>query len=198
LTCDGTTPRPVYQITSPIAGQELQGIVDIMGDARGPGVVGYRIDYGLSHSPEGWSTLTEVRDGEPNGNVLMRLDTSTIPPGPFTLRLTLIGPDNPYTAETDNVILETTLPLSIAQPTPTPTPTPTDTPTATPTSTETPLPTPTETLPPLPPEDTSTPTLPPPPPPEDTPTTEPEPDPPTPTEEVPQRPEATEESTPEG
>ncbi|MEM8857459.1 MAG: transglycosylase domain-containing protein, partial [Chloroflexota bacterium] len=114
LTCDGTTPRPVYQITSPISGQELQGVVDIMGDARGPGVVGYRIDYGLSHSPEGWSTLTEVRDGEPNGNVLMRLDTSTIPPGPFTLRLTLIGPDNPYTAETDNVILETTLPLSIA------------------------------------------------------------------------------------
>ncbi len=161
LTCDATTPRPNYQITSPLANQELQGVVDILGVANAPGIVGYRIDYGLTHNPQAWATLTEVRSGQVSGvsagNVLMRLDTSTIPPGPFTLRLTIIGPDNPYTPEIDNVILETTVPLSIAQPTPTPTPTATNTPTPTATPTETPTVTPTTTLPPLPPTRTPVP-----------------------------------------
>ena len=188
LTCDATTPRPVYRIISPVAGQELQGVVDILGDVSGPGVVGYRIDYGLSHSPGAWSTLTEVRENNQSvGNVLMRLDTSTIPPGPFTLRLTLIGPDNPFTPEVDNVILESQVALSVAQPTPTPTPTPTNTPTATPTSTSTPTVTPTTTLPPLPPTDTP---APPPPEPEEA-TPVPEEPAEEPTEEPPERPEAT-------
>ncbi|MFT7585677.1 MAG: penicillin-binding protein 1C [Cellvibrionaceae bacterium] len=158
LTCDGTTPRPVYQFVQPTAGQELQGVVDILGEARGPGLVGYRIDFGLTHNPEGWVTLAEVRADEfSNSNVLMRLDTETLPPGPFSLRLTLIGPDNPFTAEIDNVILETQIPLTVAEPTPTPTPSPTDTPTATSTPTETATPTQTATIPPPPPpEDTPT------------------------------------------
>ncbi|MFK7801283.1 MAG: transglycosylase domain-containing protein [Anaerolineae bacterium] len=160
LTCDGTTPRPIYSIVQPAPGQELQGVVDIIGEARGPGVVGYRIDYGLTHNPEGWATLTEVREDRTGAsNVLMRLDTSTIPSGPFTLRLTLIGPDNPYTAETDNVILETQILLSVAEPTPTPTPTATNTPTATPTPTNTATPT----LTPLPTETSIPPTIAPPP-----------------------------------
>ncbi len=188
LTCDSTTPRPAYQITSPLSGQELQGVVDILGVANAPGIEGYRIDYGLTHNPESWATLTEVRNTQTPGlgaaNVLMRLDTSTIPPGPFTLRLTIIGPDNPYTPEIDNVILETTVPLSIAQPTPTPTPTATNTPTPTATPTETPTVTPTTTLPPLPPTRTPVPEA-------------PAPEDPTPTLAPVEEPTATEEPPPE-
>ena len=195
LTCDATTPRPIYRITQPAAGQELEGVIDILGEATGPGVIGFRIDYGISHNPEGWATLTDVRNdenqfGAENSNVLMRLDTSTLPSGPITLRLTLIGPDNPYTPETDNVILESTVALSVAEPTPTPTPTATSTPTATPTPTQTP--TPTETLIPTdvpPPEDTPIPAVPT--------AVEPPPTVPIVTEEPPERPvELTPESTP--
>ncbi len=191
-SCTPETPRPVVEITFPVADSEVNGTFDIRGTAKGPNYVGYRLEYGLSHDPGGWGELLGLQAIAVEDGLLATWDTSTLNGGPITIRLLIYGPDNPYTPEEDRVALESRVLLTLLQPTETPTPTttPTETPTVsptptptlpaslTPTATETtvftPIPTATET-PPVPatvvfPTNTSTPEVEPP---TETPTPEP-------------------------
>ena len=184
LACDESTPRPVVEITGPAAYAEVEEEIELIGSARHPNAIGYRIDYGLSHNPEGWGELQGLTENSIENGRLSRFNAENIgQPGPFTVRLVLIGPPNPYTPEGERVTKSVLHNLYIRQPTPTPTATPTATPTntatptATPTVTHTPSPTvtdvPTETATPT---DTPEPTpTRPEPEPEDTPAVEPVP-----------------------
>ena len=163
--CDKDTPRPRVAITQPGPMESLTGEIDIIGTAIGPNYAGYLVDFGLSHDPLGWAPVQEHRTHIVEDGLLARWDALDIQGGPVIIRLTIFGPDNPYTSELDPVALEVRVPIIIIEPTPTPTPTPTDTPTptntptptATPTATSTPTPTATPTATPLiPPPATAT------------------------------------------
>jgi hypothetical protein len=175
--CDGGTPRPQVILSRPGSVESITGEIEILGTALGPGFSGYQVDFGLSHDPLGWGQVEERRSHMVENNLLARWDTSDLEGGPATIRLTIYGPDNPYTSEHDPITLETRVQVTILEPTPTPTPTPTDTPTptSTPTPTNTPTATVTGTATPLPTE-TATPSA--------TPTTGPSPE-PTATQELP-------------
>jgi membrane peptidoglycan carboxypeptidase len=160
--CTDGTPRPRVAITEPAGGSEIIGEVPVRGAATAPGFAGYLLDFGLSHDPGGWAPAGERQTQPVEDGLLGTWDTTSVSfEGPVTLRLTLFGPDNPFTEEVDPVTAEARVRLTLQQPTPTPTPTPTNTPTASPTPTATETPTPTAT-----------------PPPDATPTSEPDPTPP--------------------
>lgn len=150
-TCDQNTPRPVALISRPQPADMVIDDIEIRGSAMGPNYTGYLVEYGLSHDPQGWGAVQELRTHQVDNDLLARWNTLAAEPGPVTLRLLVFGPDNPYTNEYDPISIEARVPILVIEPTPTPTPTatetptPTDTPTATPTLTPSPTPTPTNT-----------------------------------------------------
>lgn len=149
-SCTEATQRPDAAITQPAAGSRLLGNVLVTGTANAPNFAGYLLDFGFSHDPGGWAPVDELRTAPVIDGQLALWETSrTSYAGPITLRLTVFGPDNPYTEGEDRVTAETRVLLELQQPTATPTSTPTTTPTptttATPTTTGTPTSTPTAT-----------------------------------------------------
>jgi 1A family penicillin-binding protein len=154
--CDANTPRPEVVIAQPRQGDEVSDIVEVRGTARGPNFAGYVVEWGISADPGGWGNVRERQPNQVEDGLLAQWDVSTIDAfGPLTLRVIIIGPDNPYTPEEDPVMQEARVTLILLEPTPTPTPTATETPT--PTETPTVTPTPTMTLTPSP-TPTATPT----------------------------------------
>ena len=169
-TCE-EMPRPLVTITQPGTGEEIIDTVEIWGSARSPNFNGYLVEYGMGENPGGWGTVQERQPNEVENGRLANWDTASIRLfGPITLRVTLFGPDNPFTPEDDPVTLEARTLLTLLKPTATPTPTPTNTPTSTstptPTATNTPTPiaTKSETTPVVSGTATATSTLPPTPP----------------------------------
>jgi hypothetical protein len=173
-TCDQNTPRPLAVISRPGPAEMIIDEVEIYGSAMGPNYGGYLVEYGLTHDPQGWAAVQELRSHQVDNNLLARWNTLDAEPGPVTFRLTVFGPDNPYTNEFDPVSIEARMPVLVLEPTPTPSPTPTETPTPTdtpsPTPTLTPSPTPTATNTPEPTATATATTAGPPPPPTATPT----------------------------
>ncbi len=174
--CDDNTPRPEVVISQPENNDEIIDSVEVVGTVKGPNFAGYIVDWGISHDPGGWGNIQERRPEQIENGTLATWDLADIDyDGPLTIRVTIFGPDNPYTPDNDPVSLDARVLLLRMLPTPTPTSTPTETPTAT--MTPTPSPTTTAT-----PEPTVTPTM------EITPTTQaptetPTPDEPEPTED---------------
>jgi penicillin-binding protein 1C len=141
--CQPDTPRPTALINQPVANQTLgSGLVQIGGSADAPNFRGYTLEYGLSNNPQAWAPIQARRQEPQPGGLLGLWDPSTTSGGPMAIRLTVFGPDNPYTPGFDEVSAEISVPLNLVQPTVVPT--------------STPLPTPT---PPLPPTPTVTPTI---------------------------------------
>jgi 1A family penicillin-binding protein len=142
--CDGTTPRPRAEILQPANGAEVINIVSVIGSASGPNYTGFRLEYGLGYEPGGWGEIGGYQPFTVENGLLADWNSTLLNySGPVTLRLVIFGPDNPFTAEQDQVTIEKRVVLTLLQPTATPTSTPTETPTptATPTATETPTPT---------------------------------------------------------
>ena len=145
-SCDANTPRPRALIESPGNGQELRDGVDVRGAALGPNFTGYALDFGLSHDPQGWAPVQDRRQQQVQNDLLGRWDTNSVSfSGPVTIRLTVFGPDNPYTEGNDPVSIEARTLVTLVQPTPTPTSTATETPVPTVTATATPSGTPSPT-----------------------------------------------------
>lgn len=171
-SCNQDTPRPRAVIDQPPPNAEINGQIEIGGSASGPNFSDFVLEYGLSHDPGGWAIIAPPNATQVQNGLLASWDTTTVAySGPLTLRLTVFGPDNPFTSEDDPVSIESRLLLSIVAPTGTPSPTPSETPTPTETPSISPTPsetataviivlTPTETST-LPPIASDTPTLPP-------------------------------------
>jgi membrane peptidoglycan carboxypeptidase len=153
-SCNKDTLRPKAAITLPNDMDSLTEKVEIIGTALGPNFSGFLLDYGLSFDPQGWAPIQGVSNRAIENGLLGRWDLNDITGGPATIRLILLGPDNPYTADNDPITMEIRIPVNIIEPTPTATPTETPSPTATPTETPSPTATPTET-----PSPTATPTI---------------------------------------
>ena len=140
-TCDANTPRPLVRLDAPQADAEVSGEIEVRGAVSGPNVTGYAVDYGLGLDPQGWGTVQPLTPSSGLEGVLARWDLDGVSGGPVTLRVFIVGPDNPFTPDDDPVQLALRRILLVLEPTGTPTATPTETPTATPTATITATPT---------------------------------------------------------
>ncbi|MCP4428427.1 MAG: penicillin-binding protein [Chloroflexi bacterium] len=169
-TCEAF-PQPIVTITQPGTEQEIIDTVEVQGSANAPNFGGYLVEYGMNHDPDGWGLVQERQPNAVENGRLANWNTSDIRLfGPITLRVTIFGPDNPFTEAIDPVSMEARTLLTLLKPSPTPTATPTNTPlptatpTATATQTSTPIATKAETTPIVPDPATTTNTPPPTPP----------------------------------
>jgi hypothetical protein len=135
------TSEPNAAIREPVEGAVLQGTVTVMGSANVPGFANYEIQYGVSHDPGAFSAAIWGPVGDPvEENILGYWDTSTLFPGPHTLRLVVRDQFGNEYERRVRVFVEA---VAAAEPTLTPTWTPIpveEIPTETPIPAETPIP----------------------------------------------------------
>ena len=159
--CTGEEGAPTLIISRPQTGDEVFGLVEILGTVEMPDFEEYILEFGVSANPEGWGRISGPHHiPVTDGRIGVWEIPADMPPGTYTIRL--LGTNQRGARFEARVI------VTVPEPTPTPTPEDTDTPTPTlsptPTLTPTPTPipldteTPTPTPTPLPPGDTLTPT----------------------------------------
>lgn len=154
-SCDSNTARPNIQIQQPQPGAEVANQLQIIGSVSAPNFAGYQVDFGVGQNPGGWGVIQGLQTAPVTNNLLATWNLDELSQsGAMSLRVTIFGPDNPYTNGVDPVSVEERVSVTVLAPTPTSTPTATPTPTATLTPTPQPTATPTD-------EPTQTPTLPP-------------------------------------
>ena len=151
-------------ITSPREGDVVQGLVPVRGTVRVPGLVAYRVEYGIGPDPGGWGPVAGPFTGEVHDAFLGAWDTRGLFDEEHTLRLVAETQDGRLLEARVHVVVRNATPTPTESPTPkatrkprrTPTPT-LEIPTPTPTEPWWEEPTPTATEPPWE-EPTSTPT----------------------------------------
>jgi len=149
--CAETDPRPILSIAYPPEGVTLQpGQIEILGTAGATADFAYyEIQYGISHSPEGWGQVLGPNTNPVLGTSrLTQWDASSLPDGPVTVRV-IVHAQNGGSAEY-RVRFMIERPTATPEPTATITPTPTQTFTPLPTSTMLPTDTPAPTQTPAP------------------------------------------------
>lgn len=149
-------------ITYPFDGQQVEGVVAVVGSAEVPDFAYYQVEYGESFEPGAWGIVAgPVAQSVANGE-LARWDVTALPnEGPHVLRVVAVDRQGGrFESPAVRVVVAQAAPTAtpVETPTETPTPTETTTPTETPTAAPSPSPTATETPVVLPtPSDTPTP-----------------------------------------
>jgi membrane peptidoglycan carboxypeptidase len=89
-----------YHITAPAPGQQVNGIIQILGTARfDPAQYQYyKLEIGSGRAPETWTTLGTTHSGPVVNGLLEELHTYALPPGPYVLRLVVVRNDGNYPA----------------------------------------------------------------------------------------------------
>ena len=134
-------PQARSVITYPTGGMTISGVVEITGIATHPNIVWYDVSYAPGPEPTGasqWVSLANVQGTQVEDGVLAVWDTTGVPDGQYSLALTVIGRDDPFTYQQ----IVTHLTVNNAQPVATPTaeqPTPEPMPTAVTGPTPTPI-----------------------------------------------------------
>jgi penicillin-binding protein 1C len=108
---DPSNPQPVA-VTAP-------GIVQIRGNARGDAWAAYRVMFapGWAPRPEDWIQIGPDHPEQVSDGVLENWDITSLPPGPYSLKLTRIGSDGSYTDFISQVTIDKTPPtLRLLQP----------------------------------------------------------------------------------
>ncbi|MCC6905666.1 MAG: transglycosylase domain-containing protein, partial [Anaerolineae bacterium] len=87
-----------YRIDSPIAGDQLFGIVPITGTAAFDPVrvMYYKVELGIGENPEQWLTIGDIHPEVVSGNVLEYLHADALAPGPYVIRLVLVRTDGNF------------------------------------------------------------------------------------------------------
>jgi penicillin-binding protein 1C len=89
-----------WQITSPAPGQQVSGVVPVMGTALfDPAQVQYyKVEIGPGQAPSSWTTFgTTHTQGVANG-LLETLQSDALPPGDYVIRLIIVANDGNYPA----------------------------------------------------------------------------------------------------
>jgi 1A family penicillin-binding protein len=108
----------VYGIARPRSGEEVYGVLPIMGTALFDAgrVQYYKLEIGAGETPTVWLTLGETHTTSVSEGVLELLHADALPPGPYVLRLVLVRADG-------NFVPPYAVPITvIVEPTPTPAP----------------------------------------------------------------------------
>jgi membrane peptidoglycan carboxypeptidase len=96
-----SAPPPInqsYHISSPSPGQQLNGLTPIQGTAQfDPARVQYyKLEIGQGHNPTEWLTFGTTHSQPVVNGILEQLQADALPPGPYVIRLILVGHDGNY------------------------------------------------------------------------------------------------------
>ena len=83
-------PDPRARITSPTMDAELGGTVQIEGSANIDNFKFYKLEYGVGDEPSSWHSIGEEYRSPVIEGLLCTWDTTQLPPGAYTLRLTVV------------------------------------------------------------------------------------------------------------
>ncbi len=102
---DAPAPAGGYRITSPTPGQQVSGLVQIMGTAQfDPAQVQYyKLEVGNGRSPTAWTTFGSTHSQPVANGVLEQLHADALPPGEYVIRLILVGQDGNFTGSPHSV-----------------------------------------------------------------------------------------------
>jgi hypothetical protein len=109
--------QQIASITAPKDGDQLKGVVQIMGTATHGKFDHYELAWAAQSSPENWQIIASVQNQITNGS-LGTWDTTPLQPGVYRLRLRVVRQEDKFT---DFIVNN----LSINQGTPTPAASPT-------------------------------------------------------------------------
>jgi len=119
------------EITSPEMGQEVRGLVPIIGSASIPDFEFYKVEFGIGPNPTEWAVIGELHQQPAINQQLEVWNTLALPDGNYSLKVTAVKLDGNWQEfVVRNIIIANHRPTS----TPTPTATPTSPPTPTTTS----------------------------------------------------------------
>jgi membrane peptidoglycan carboxypeptidase len=141
--CKQDTPQPIIEITSPVAGQEVSGKVEVFGTVNVPGFAYYNIEFGLAEDPIGWGILQGDTAQVVENSKLGELDLAPFEAGPLTIRVWVYDNQGHHAEKRVTVFMKkpTPTPQPTGQPTATQLPTPTTAPTTEPPTATVPAPT---------------------------------------------------------
>jgi membrane peptidoglycan carboxypeptidase len=139
-------------IFQPLEGEQVEGIVPVVGRANMPDFSHYVVEYGVTHNPQAWGPVSGPYNTPVESGLLAQWDTWGLHNMGHALRVLVF--------DHHGTVVEARVHVVVANPTPTPslTPLPTSTPLPTPTPTDTATPGPTATSTPtsIPPTETPT------------------------------------------
>ncbi len=102
-------------IIQPSLNGYISGLTEIIGNARGGP---YRVEFGRGLDPQEWTQIGPEHGEEVNNGVLERLDTTVLPEGVYTLRLTVNREDGQREWKTPVTIDNTPPNVLISEPKP--------------------------------------------------------------------------------
>lgn len=84
-----------YRIDSPVAGQEVYGVIPVLGTAAfDPArILYYKVELGFGPNPDQWVTLGDIHTESVSSDTLEYLHADALPPGEYVLRLVLVRSD---------------------------------------------------------------------------------------------------------
>jgi penicillin-binding protein 1C len=87
--CDANTPRPVLKVTNPVPQTSVQGLLEVRGSVFVPGFNRYQLEVGSGLNATQFQIVDGPITAQPSGDnsFLGRWDTTSVPNGPYTLRL---------------------------------------------------------------------------------------------------------------
>jgi len=87
-----------YHITSPSPGQQVNGLVAVMGSAEfNPAQIQYyKLEIGQGASPSEWTTFGTTHSQPVSNGLLEQLHADALPPGQYIIRLILVGQDGNF------------------------------------------------------------------------------------------------------
>ncbi len=134
-TCTLHTGPAQVAIFQPLEGEQVEGIVPVVGRATMPDFSHYIVEYGVTHDPGGWGPVSGPNSTPVESGLLARWDTRGLHNMGHTLRVLVF--------DHRGTVVEARVHVVVANPTPTPTltPLPTHTPLPTPIPTDTATPT---------------------------------------------------------
>jgi penicillin-binding protein 1C len=106
---------PDSAIISPTVGSYIGRQIEIIGNARGGP---YKVEIGAGVEPAEWTQVGPEHGEEIQNGILERLDTTTLPEGPYTLRLTVNRGEGPKITTVPVTIDNTPPSLVVTEPKP--------------------------------------------------------------------------------
>ena len=91
-----TCPDPNVCLARPVAGQTVSGLVSIVGTANHGEFQFYKVEYGIGSDPAGWFTIGDVHRSPVINGQLAQFNTSVVPNGALTFRLTVVDKTGNY------------------------------------------------------------------------------------------------------
>ena len=89
-------PGTIAQITSPAANANVSGTIQVQGTATSPDFQFYKVELGAGTSPTTFSLIGSIQKTQVTNGTLVSFDTTTVPDGTYTLRLTTVDNTGNY------------------------------------------------------------------------------------------------------